>query len=128
MLLIGHVATPARGRTEGVEFLLATVRSIPGRDVVERHLVRAPEADVAPLATGTLVLVEGSLMRDPERRRHKEPTHHRQAMTVPGIFAGLVSALRESGSCGSDGRPSTGNHDLATVGRPVPARGGSGTP
>jgi hypothetical protein len=68
--LLGHVGAAPRTTPDGALILLATLRSGRSGTVVERHLVRADEADASDLQTAALVLVEGLLTRDDARRRH----------------------------------------------------------
>jgi hypothetical protein len=68
--LIGHIAALPRQSADFALLLVATVRSGHAGDVVDRHLVRCPVADVVDLSTGALVLVEGRLGLDEGRRRH----------------------------------------------------------
>ena len=68
--LLGHVSARPRLTPDGALLLVATLRAGRAGTRVERHLVLARPEDANVLETGTLVLVEGMLTREENRRRH----------------------------------------------------------
>ncbi len=81
--LIGYVAALPRKSQKGAPLVLATVHGGLRRMGVERHLVRISADQVTSLATGALILVEGSLSFEEGRRRHVVVAEQVTALVEP---------------------------------------------
>jgi hypothetical protein len=115
--LLGVVAALSRAVTDafgdGVALIVATIDTPGVHSTVERHRVRmSGDGSEDGFTTGATVLVEGSVVRDPERRRN---------LVLADRVAVLTPSPKGSSGWVGGGEPSLSR--AARPGRPLAAGG-----